>query len=82
MGFFGKKPELTTARSSGELLALRLTLATLLEAVSGDFEIGDDLSRLRIAGLAEAALQRLPTPAVQGFDEFMGSFIAAARRHS
>lgn len=83
MNLFGKRPQLTDARAAGELLALRCALSVLLESVGADFPaIGSGLTHLRKAALDAANEEKLQAATIEGFDEFMRSFIAAAKRHS
>lgn len=81
MGFFSNKPSATEQRMLGELLAVRLTLATTLEAVGADFALTKDLATQRVVGLAMIKRSGYPKPLGAGFDDFMSSFISAARKH-
>lgn len=84
MGLFSNRPPATESRMLGELLAIRLTLQTTLVEISGDFGpgISGELIAARTAGLTLATERGYPAEVSEGFDDFMRSFIAAARRHA
>jgi hypothetical protein len=82
MKLFGTKPSPDHARLAGEILAVRVALATLLEAVGTDFPIvGEELIKLRAVAILELQDANASRPTIAGFVEFMRSFIAAAKRH-
>lgn len=81
MGLFDRKLRISEARMAGEILAIRVTLVTLLEAISADFDIAPELAQFRAAGVMELGDLHAADATTEGFVEFMRSFIAAAKRH-
>jgi hypothetical protein len=81
MGIFDRKLRVSDARMAGELLAIRVTLVTLLEAVSADFDVAPELAKFRAAGVLELGELGAADATKEGFVDFMRSFIAAAKRH-
>ena len=81
MGLFDRKLRVSDARVAGEVLAMRVTLVTLLEAAGADFNLAPELVKFRAAGILELGDMGAHEATTEGFSEFMRSFIAAAKRH-